>query len=265
MTTPPLPATLLDPLGAELVGVDLRDLDDAAVDALRDLLADRGVVVLRDQQADDAAFTAFLGRLGDLAFTVGETAVEGHPDLNLITNVGRDRPPRSSFHVDTSYVRHPPAYTALRAVEVPAEGGHTEFSDQRRALDQLPEDLRAAVEGRSITHVVTGLELDDDAETEAVHPIVRPHPRSGRPSLYLSTAARCAHVSGLDDAAAAELVAALLDHSTQAPNVLRHRWRAGDVVIWDNACVLHRADHSEVVGARTMHRGMVAASGYAAA
>jgi taurine dioxygenase len=251
-----------EPLGATVRELSLAELDVASAERLKDLLAEHGVLVLPGQELDDAGFTRALRRLGALTFTVGETPVPGHEDLNVVSNVGRDTPPRSSFHVDTSYVREPPAYTALRAVEVPEQGGATLFSDQRRALETLPEDVRRTIDGRSITHVVTGLELDEEAETEATHPIVRPHPRTGRPSLFLTTPPRCASVSGLDAETAADLVETLFVHSTRGDNVHRHEWSHGDVVVWDNACVLHAADHTAVVGDRVFHRGMVAADGH---
>ncbi len=254
-----LEVTALEPLGAEVTGLAVGPLAPDDVTALRDLLAEHGVVVLRDQHdADDEAFTAFLRSIGELAFTTGETPLEGHPDLNLISNVGRAEPPRSNFHVDTGYVARPPAYTALRAVEIPVAGGQTLFSNQFRAHDTLPADLRARVEGRTLRHVVTGLELGPDDEAAAEHPVLRPHPVSGRVALYLDAPKRCAAISGLDDDESAATIAALLEHSTRADNVLRHAWRPGDVVIWDNAAVMHKADHSGVVGDRVMHRGMVA-------
>ena len=249
------------PLGAEVRDLDLGSLDPELTVRLRDLLADRGVLVFRDQDIDDDAFLAFLRSFGALAFTKGETPLPTHPDLNVISNIGRETPPRSNWHVDTSYVREPPAYTALRAVEVPAAGGETLFSDQYAAYATLPEGIAADIRGRHITHVATGVELDDGDERAATHPIVRPHPRSGRPALYLSRPARCQAVSGLAPEDARELVAALLAHSTRPENVLAHAWAPGDVVIWDNGCVLHRADHSGVSGDRVMHRGMVAAYG----
>ena len=251
-----------NPLGATLTDISLAAIGEDDVEQIRDLLAEHGVLVIPDQEVDDDAFADFLRRLGPLTFTAGETPVDGRDDLNVISNVGRTSPPRSSFHVDTSYVREPPAYTALRAVQVPTAGGGTVFTNQYLALETLSADLREQIEGRVITHVMTGLELGEDAETSAEHPIIRPHPRTGRPALYLSTAARCAAVSGLREEEAAELVAVLLAHSARPENTMTHRWTAGDVVVWDNACVLHKGDHSLVVGDRVMHRGMVAAAGH---
>ncbi|WP_261781641.1 TauD/TfdA family dioxygenase [Rhodococcus sp. BP-332] len=248
--------TTLEPVGALVEDVRVEDLDAAAIDETRRLAADHGVVVFRGQSLDDDRFIEFLRAFGDLVFTEGETPVPGHPDLNVISNVGRTTTPRSTFHVDTSYVAHPPAYTSLRAVTVPSEGGQTVFSNQYRAWDTLPDDLRDELVDRTLTHVVTGLDLADDAESSAVHPLVATHPISGRRSLYLSTPARCASISGMSPDETAETVRFLYDHSTAEDNVHRHTWQPGDVVLWDNRCVMHRAEHSGVVGDRVMHRGM---------
>ncbi len=252
---------VLSPVGVEVTDLDLGALDDDAVDHLRDLLSEHGVVVLPDQQIDDEQFLSFLRSFGQLAFTEGEQPLAGYPDLNVISNVGREAPPRSQFHVDTSYVAQPPAYTALRAVQIPEQGGETVFTNQYRAYETLPADLRDRLDGRTIHHVVTGLDLDDQAETAADHPVFRPHPRTGRIALYLSTPQRCASVSGLSADESRATVEQLLDHSTREDNCLRHRWSPGDVVMWDNGAVLHKADHSGVVGNRVMHRGMVTGYG----
>ncbi|AFM14973.1 putative taurine catabolism dioxygenase [Mycolicibacterium chubuense NBB4] len=249
--------TPLHPLGAQLHGVRVDSLYRNAVAHLRALLAVHGVLVVSGQQVTDAEFLRFLRSFGDVVFTTGETPVPGCPELNVVTNVGRTRAPRSSFHVDTSYLRTPPAYTALRAVRVPARGGHTLFTNQYAAYQTLPKDLRARVRNRQVTHVVTGLDLSDDAESCARHPLALRHPLTGRTSLYLSTRQRCREVSGLDPDAAAQLIDELLTHSTREANVLQHRWRPDDVVIWDNRCVMHKADHAGVVGDRVMHRGTV--------
>ncbi|MEO3939008.1 TauD/TfdA family dioxygenase [Dermatophilaceae bacterium Soc4.6] len=260
--------TVLQPLGVEVTDLDLADpaqVTTEAVARLRHLLAEHGVVVVPGQQhLDDAAFVAVLHAFGDLMPSPGEIPVDDLHELNVISNVGRTTPPRSTFHVDTSYVSQPPAYTALRAVTIPHEGGETLFSNQYRALETLDPQLRARVDGRTIEHVVTGVELGPDDEGSARHPVVRPHPLSHRDALYLTTAARCADVSGLEPGEARELVDLLLEHSTRPDNVYRHVWSPGDVVIWDNGCVLHRADHAGVVGDRVMHRGMVAGYGPAA-
>lgn len=250
--------TPLKPLGVGVTGARVDDFDDRQVDVTRTLLAVKGVLVFRGQDIDDDGFLRFLRSFGETVFTVGETPVPGRPELNLVTNVGRTRPPRSSFHTDTSYVRTPPAYTALRAVHVPERGGQTLFTNQYAAYATLPRRVRKLLEGRTIDHVVSGLTLDEQQEASATHPIFRVHPLSRNTALYMSTPERCAAVSGMSPQLAAATVAYLFKHSTREDNVYRHAWSPGDVVMWDNRCVLHRADHDGVIGDRVLHRGMVA-------
>lgn len=250
--------TALDPIGMQVRAIDLADIDGDIIGRLQGLLATHGVLVFPEQDIDDDTFTGFLKSFGTMTFSVGETPVDGHEDLNLISNVGRTAPPRSEFHVDTSYVSRPPAYTALRAVQIPSEGGETLFSNQYRAYETLPLDVKEDLQDRTITHVVTGLDLGEGEERSAQHPIFRQHPVTGATSLYLTTAKRCESVSGMDEQQTREIVDYLLAHSTSGDNLYRHAWSPGDVVMWDNGCVLHRADHSAVVGDRVMHRGMVA-------
>lgn len=248
----------LKPLGAIVTDLYVDQLEDHEVDVLRVLLAVHGVIIMPGQDIDDGGFLRFLRSFGETVFTVGETPVPGRPELNVVTNVGRSRPPRSTFHTDTSYVRNPPAYTALRAVAVPERGGHTLFTNQYAAYETLPLSVRNLLAGRTITHVVTGLTLDEQQETSATHPIFLVHPVSGNTAMYLSTPERCAEVSGMSPERARGIVDYLFEHSTQEDNVYRHAWAPGDVVMWDNRCVLHRADHHGVVGDRVLHRGMVA-------
>lgn len=254
---------VLEPVGVRVTGLRLHDLGPEVPGELKKLLAENGVLILPGQDVDDETFLGFLSAFGEMAFTKGEKSAPGFPDLNVVSNVGRATPPKSTFHVDTSYVSRPPAYTALRAVEIPSRGGETLFTNQYRAFETLPAEVREHLEGRTITHVVTGLDLGEDDETSAEHPVFREHPLSGRTALYLSTPKRCAAISGMDETEAAETVEMLFEHSTKESNTHRHAWSPGDVVMWDNACVLHRGDHSEVVGDRVMHRGMVGAGAYA--
>lgn len=248
----------LTPLGAVVTGLRVDALEDRDVERLRMLLGEHGVIVLPGQDVGDYEFLRFLRSFGETVFTAGETPVPGHAELNVISNVGRAAPPRSTFHTDTSYVRNPPAYTALRAVRVPALGGHTLFTNQYAAYETLPARIRGWLDGRTVTHVVTGLELEAEQEASAVHPIFRVHPVTGRTALYLTTSQRCAAVSGMSPRLAKDTISFLLHHCTREHNVHRHSWSPGDVVMWDNRCVMHRADHSAVVGDRIMHRGMVA-------
>ena len=247
------------PVGVEVSELAVTDVGPVEVRQLKGLLAEHGVVIMAGQSVDDDGFLQFLRRFGGLTFSAGEIALTGFPDLNVISNVGRAVPPRSTFHVDTSYVRRPPAYTALRAVEIPSQGGETLFTNQYRAFDTLSPEVRSTLTGRTIRHVVTGLDLGPDDESTADHSIFRRHALSGRTALYLSTPSRCESISGMSPDESSAMIQFLFAHSTRPDNIYRHAWAPGDVVMWDNGCVLHRADHDGVVGNRVMHRGMVAA------
>ena len=254
----------MEPLGVRATGVSLLQPAPELVGQLRNLLAAHGVLILPGQHLDDTGFLDFLTNFGQLIFTQGETPVEGFPDLNVVSNVGRKTPPRSTFHVDSSYLARPPSYTALRAVRIPARGGQTLFTNQYRAFETLSPTLRETLEGRTIRHVITGIDLtnlDADSERSADHPVFRQHPLSGRTAIYLSTPKRCVSISGLSPAESASTIDALFKHATATENTYRHQWSPGDVVMWDNACVMHRADHDDVVGDRLLHRGMVVGYG----
>jgi taurine dioxygenase len=245
----------LQPFGVEIEGIDVAKLSAGDVERLIETIARHRVAVFRDQHITDIQLVDFLARMGDLCFTAGETPVDGVPQLNIVSNIGRTVPPRSVFHTDTSYVAKPPAFTALRAVLLPAAGGSTLFSDQVRAARKLAPRAIDWLRGRTLVHAVKG----PDGTSQAVrHPVVRRHPLTGETALFLSTPERCGSISGVDEVTSARIVSALYRHSIRSAGLYRHQWRARDLVIWDDRTTMHRADHDGVVGNRVLHRGLVA-------
>jgi taurine dioxygenase len=247
-------ATQLKPFGMEVTGVDLGALDASHADAVARLIATARVAVFREQTIDDAGLVRFLRRLGPLTFTDGETPVADAPDLNVVSNVGRTTPPRSVFHTDTSYVRQPPAFTALRPVLLPARGGATLFSDQVSAANRLPAKARQWLRGRSVVH---GGGTQGGASVATRHPLFRRHPLTREVALFLSTPERCTQLSDVDERSSARIIRALYARSARPSALYRHEWRDGDVLVWDNRVTMHRADHDGVAGDRILHRGMV--------
>jgi taurine dioxygenase len=246
----------LSPFGVEVNGVGITALQDRDIDSLKNALAHHGFVVFRQQSANDADFVRFLDRLGQLTFTIGETPVAHQPDLNVVSNIGRTTPPRSVFHTDTSYIAQPPAFTALRAVTIPSAGGETLFSDQYRAYDTLPSSVKEEFADARVLHVVSGLTLKE-GETQSWHPLFQRHPLSGLLALFLSTPERCQEIEGIAPVAARRLLRLLYQHSIRHYRLYRHQWQPQDIIIWDNRCTMHRADHSVVSGDRVLHRGLV--------
>ncbi|MEO0769638.1 MAG: TauD/TfdA family dioxygenase [Cyanobacteria bacterium J06649_4] len=261
----------LEPFGWELMGLNIAEtVSSEIVNLIKQRLAHSGVVVLRNQFVNDDDFVGFLKRLGTLTFTTGETPVAHQPMLNVVTNVGRATPPRSVFHTDTSYVQKPPNYTALRAIALPSTGGETLFCNQYRAYETLPTWVKEQLSDSKLLHVVSGLTLSEQDEQQAWHPLFRRHPISNKISLFLSTPERCVKISGLSTDISPDnspnissniskrVIRLLYKHSIRSAYIYRHYWHEGDIVIWDNRCTLHRADHSRVVGDRILHRGLIA-------
>lgn len=247
----------LSPFGMEATEINITEINDKDLVFLKYIIANNGLLVFRKQAVSDADFVAFLSRLGPMTFTVGEAPVLHQPELNVVSNIGRDRPPRSVFHTDTSYVARPPAFTALRALTIPASGGATLFSDQYHAYETLPTAVKEQLADARMLHVMSGLTLDNRQEKQSWHPLFLRHPLSGRLALFLSTPERCQAISGMAIDKAQRIVRLLYQHSIRHYRLYRHRWQLGDIAIWDNRCTMHCADHSQVIGDRVFHRGLV--------
>ncbi|HET9019819.1 MAG TPA: TauD/TfdA family dioxygenase [Acetobacteraceae bacterium] len=265
-------------VGAEIRGVDLRLLDAAGFAALRAAWTGHAVLLLRDQSLTDADLIAFSRRFGDLDLAPvqesGRRVVAGHPEIYVVSNVMVDGEPIGSlgageavWHTDMSYLPAPPMASLLYALEVPASGGDTWFCSMYAALERLPPDLRRRVAGLRVKHdgtynsggyVRQGVTPTDDprAAPGALHPLICRHPESGREMLYLGRR-RNAWLEGLELGESE----ALLDQlwaAVAAPEIAwRHRWRVGDLVLWDNRCTMHRRDAFDPASRRVMHRTQV--------
>jgi alpha-ketoglutarate-dependent 2,4-dichlorophenoxyacetate dioxygenase len=157
------------------------------------------------------------------------------------------------WHTDKPYHTAPPMLTTLYAVEVPANGGDTEFANTALAYEALPDAMKRRIAG---TRVVFRPAFDP--RLPAVdHPLVRTHPETGRKALYLGN--HSMHILGMLEVEGTALLRELLEHATQPRFVYRHRWSVGDLVMWDNRCLLHRAMLDEHSGKyrRVMHRSLV--------
>jgi len=171
------------------------------------------------------------------------------------------------WHTDMSYVAEPPCASALYALEVPQSGGDTGFCNMYRALETLPADLRHAIEGRVCRHDASrnsagelrrGFADVSDASQSvgAEHPIARTHPVTGRKALFLGRR-RNAYIPGLPLADSEALLDALWAHATRPDLAWYQQWRVGDLVLWDNRCVMHRRDAFDPAARRVMHRTQI--------
>jgi alpha-ketoglutarate-dependent taurine dioxygenase len=157
------------------------------------------------------------------------------------------------WHTDKPYHPAPPLLTMLFAVELPPEGGDTEFANMALAYAALPEEMKFRIAELRVSFSPAF----DPAGGAVDHPLVRTHPDTGIKSLYLGN--HSTHIPGMLEVEGAKLLAELLDHATQRQFVYVHRWRRGDLVMWDNRCLLHRAVGNYEVEKyrRVMHRSVV--------
>jgi alpha-ketoglutarate-dependent 2,4-dichlorophenoxyacetate dioxygenase len=170
------------------------------------------------------------------------------------------------WHTDSSFKHLPALCSLLYARSIPPIGGHTEFADQRAAYDALPEATKRRLDGLVAEHCIAysraqlGFSEFTEAERKNLPPVpqmlVRSLPESGRKSLYL--ASHAGRIRGMDDAEARALLDELTAHTTQRQFVYTHRWRVGDLVMWDNRCTMHRGkDFDDLRYPRDMQRATV--------
>lgn len=263
-------------LGAEIRGVDLTDLSDDDFAQIEQAYHDNLVIRIRDQTLNDPDLIAFGKRFGALEppgmSIIGKPYLEDYPDVLVISNLkAEDGTPLGNlgdgeaiWHTDMSYRDTPVSAAILHAWEVPPRGGDTSFANQYLAYETLPADLRAKIDGRQMVHDETYnsagqirkgfAEVTDPREAPgARHPVVRTHPVSGRKCLYLGRR-RNGYILGLDVDDSEETLDRLWEHATQPSLAWTHQWRKGDVLIWDNRCVLHRRDSFDPASRRMMHR-----------
>jgi len=265
-------------LGAVVRGVDLARLDDSAFAAIHQAWLDHALLVFPGQSLTDDDLIGFSRRFGDLDLApvqeTGRRFVDGYPELYVVSNVVVNGEPIGSlgsgelvWHTDMSYLAEPPKASMLYALEVPPAGGDTSFCSMYAALDDLPADLRARIEGRLCKHdgtynsggyVRQGVTATDDP-TQAPgtpHPVICTHPETGRRMLYLGRR-KNGWLVGLPLAESDALLDEIWAHVGLPAGTYTHRWTAGDLVLWDNRCTMHRREPFDGAARRVMHRTQI--------
>jgi alpha-ketoglutarate-dependent taurine dioxygenase len=247
-------------LAAEVRGVDLSEpLDDATFAAIERAYDEHGVIFFRDQRVTPEQQVAFTRRFGEIAFNIfGERwSVPGNPEMVVVSNITEDGKPigirraGETWHSDMSYTARPPRGTMLYAIETPELHGlplgDTEFASAAAAWDALPETMRRHIDGRYAVFDFTRRTRSFPPTREEIernppvrHPIVRTHPKTGRKCLYVMRE-DCTSIEGIAQEEAEVLICALADHIVKPQFIYRHKWRPGDLLMWDNCTVQHRA------------------------
>ena len=270
-------------LGARVYGIDLNGpLTSAAFSEIVSAWHAHAVLAFPGQHLDERRQIAFSRRFGLLERKIVDVKEipDRNPEMDIISNVRQDgtlvEPGTAHafflegdryWHTDSSFKRIPAKASLLSARRVPAEGGDTEFADMRAAYDALDDTMKAWLSDKAAVHslrysqgLVGGLETLSEAELDAlppvVHPIIREHAPTGRKCLYIGRHA--SHIVGEDIETSRVLLRELCDQACRPPRVFGYCWGVGDLVIWDNRCVLHRGRGYPPDQARTVARTTVA-------
>ena len=247
-------------LGAEILGLPVAAVDEQRFPAVYDAFLRHQVLLFRDQDLPPAAQVAFARRFGEVQVHVMDQYRTGeHPEIYLLSNLdaaGRPsgrHPDRGTliWHTDGSWRRVTGHATMLFAVQIPAHGGGTAFADMYAAYDALDPAERARLAGLRAVHSLDfsrSRRHGDDPLTAAQrqaappadHPIVRTHPETGRRCIFLGDHAES--IQGMGYAEGRAFIDALNERITAAARIYAHRWRPGDFIVWDNRCLLHRAE-----------------------
>jgi taurine dioxygenase len=258
-------------LGADVIGVDVRNIGAAELGAINAALLEHHVLALRDQRLDPVALSTFAAKLGEREVY---PFAEALPEDPYVVPIVKEPEDESNFggiwHTDSSYLPEPPGLTMLYAVLLPQRGGDTLFADMHAAYRALPERTRARIDGltaqftSSLVHdengayaQVAGANRNRRAAgttvTDAIHPVVRTHPCSGSKALYVSLAhTRCFVGQSRDESL--PLLTQLAEHAVQSRFCTRLRWTVGTLAIWDNRSVQHFPLNDYPGERRVMHR-----------
>lgn len=245
--------------GVEIRDVDLNSADDATLEAIKAAAYTQGVVVIPNQTLSpeqQVRFTSLFGAPeeneadqtdrfsaddGRKVFVISNKVVNGEPIGFVEAGI--------NWHSDLSYSRRPALCTILYALEVPDQGADTLVADLVGAWESLPEERRNELRGTRVIHSLKYLNekrghlitegLSDDIPEAVEHPLVRRLPEDGRESLWLSLG-DAREVVGMPNPDGHDLLKSLIEYSTEPEFVYRHKWKVGDVLLWDNRRSLHK-------------------------
>ena len=269
-------------LAADIEGVDLsKALDAASLASIVEAWSAHLVLRFRGQKLSDPDLERFSAMLGPLdkapTYSKGVRTDVGSDFVTVISNVvvngvaiGDLGNAEALWHTDMSYNETPPMASALYSLEIPPVGGETGFCNMYQAWETLPQDLRQRISGRmcvhdSSTNSVGGLRGGHEAVTDvtktpgARHPMVITHPVTKRECLFLGRR-RNAYIVGLPINESEELLDAVWAHTTKKELSWYQEWQVGDLILWDNRCVMHRRDDFDPNSRRIMHRTQIAGS-----
>jgi taurine dioxygenase len=261
--------------GVEVTGADLSSLDEKAFQNLESEFYKNQVMVVRAQKLSATRFLEFARRFGrPEPHVIDQFHHPEHPDILVLSNVKKNGEPTgladagTYFHTDYSYLEMPARATALYSIQVPRFGGDTLFANQYAAFEDLPHEMKTRLDGLvGLHHYGNRDDLDEHSRTVASvlsegqkskvawvkHPIARRHPVTGRTALYAVNGTSFG-IEGMEEEEARALLRDLALHATQEKYRCRVKYGVGDVVVWDNASLLHSATLIDPNDPRTLWR-----------
>jgi len=256
-------------IGAELHGIDLaQDLPAETVGAIRRALLDHLVIFFRDQDLPPERFQAFARQFGEPVEYPFINGIEGFPEIIQVAKLEHERVNFGGvWHSDTTYLARPPMGSMLVSREVPPQGGDTLFANQYLAWEALSDGMKemlATLRGVSSSSKADVTRTREDRvrsdgtakareALEAVHPVVRTHPETGRKALYVNTA-HTTRFEGMTEEESAPILDFLFRHQIRPEFTCRFRWTEGAVAFWDNRCAQHYPVNDYHGFRRVMHR-----------
>jgi len=261
----------LTPFGYCVQGIDLAaNLDPQTIDRLRDLWAEQGLLLFREQALDEASLVNFSRRFGELeVHGRKEYLSREHPEILIVSNVREgDRSigilgdHEVGWHHDQIYQKRPALGSLLYGVELPPSGGNTSFANLALAYEALSEPMQRRLEGLRAVQSYTffnGTWSEPTSEEQrrqtpdVTHPVVRRHPHTGRKALYIDPG-MTPKIVGLAEDDSRALLDQLFAWCTRADFVYDHHWRLGDTLMWDNASTMHRRGEFDPNARRIMKR-----------
>jgi alpha-ketoglutarate-dependent taurine dioxygenase len=275
-------------MGAEIRGVDVADVGDAAFAEIEHALFRHKMIFFRAQRIGDAEHKHFSRRFGPFAEDAYTVGVRGHPEVQPVIKEADDNSAMvfgSGWHTDSPFLAEPPSISTLRAVEVPPFGGDTLWANSALAYRMLSETMRHMIAGlrvrfsmrdvlasaqrnverrdTPIGRLAATRDLGELPESLAVkvrghsHPLIRTHPVSGEKSLYVD-GSYAIGIEGLEEAEGAALLRFLVEHITQPVFTCRLRWEPGTLTLWDNRLCVHQAFNDYTGHRREMYRTTIA-------
>lgn len=258
-------------IGVEVHDIDLsKPMDGATLAALRQTLLDWKVIFFRDQNITTEQHLAFARNFGELEVHPFAPQKEGFPEILPITHDENNKGKENKWHSDVTWRECPSLGSILRAIEVPEVGGDTLFSDMYAAYDNLPEDIKEMIDGKTAIHDFAHFRVSmrkrgaSEEEIEAMnkkypmveHPVVRTHPETGRKGLYVNVAFT-QHIVGVEKEKSDALLAYLYAQAAIPEYQCRFRWKANSLAFWDNRACQHYAASDYWPAVRRMERATI--------